>query len=62
MAVDAGIHMTESRLFKENNRTHFMTRRFDRLGADAKLHIQSLAALEHLDYKNPDSYSYEQAF
>jgi serine/threonine-protein kinase HipA len=39
-----------------------MTRRFDRLGADAKLHIQSLAALEHLDYKNPDSYSYEQAF
>jgi serine/threonine-protein kinase HipA len=62
MAVDAGIHMTESRLLKENNRAHFMTRRFDRLGTDAKLHMQSLAGLEHFDYKKPGAYSYEQAF
>lgn len=62
MAVDAGIHMTECRLFKESGRAHFMTKRFDRLDAGAKLHMQSLAALEHFDYRQPGAYSYEQAF
>lgn len=62
MAVDAGIQMAESRLFKENDRAHFMTKRFDRLDAGAKLHMQSLAALKHFDYKKPGAYSYEQAF
>lgn len=62
VAVDAGIHMTESRLFKENNRAHFMARRFDQLGTDAKLHMQSPAVLEHFDYKKAGAYSYEQAF
>jgi len=61
MAADAGITMTECRLFKENNRHHFMTRRFDRLGNGEKLHMQSLCALAHYDYNMAGAYSYEQA-
>ncbi|MDX9906809.1 MAG: type II toxin-antitoxin system HipA family toxin [Bacteroidales bacterium] len=61
MAVDAGITMTGCRLFEENNRHHFMTRRFDRLGNGEKLHMQSLCALAHYDYNMAGAYSYEQA-
>jgi len=62
MAADAGITMTECRLFEENNRHHFMTRRFDRLADGEKLHMQSLCALAHYDYNLAGAYSYEQAF
>jgi serine/threonine-protein kinase HipA len=61
MARAAGIEMSPSRLFEENGRRHFMTRRFDRPGGSAKLHMQSLAALRHFDFNDPRSYSYEQA-
>ncbi len=61
MATDAGITMNECRLFKENNRHHFMTRRFDRLAGGKKLHMQSLCALAHYDYNIAGAYSYEQA-
>jgi serine/threonine-protein kinase HipA len=61
MAVDAGIAMTECRLFEENNRHHFMTRRFDRLVGGEKLHMQSLCGLAHYDYNMAGAYSYEQA-
>ncbi len=61
MATDAGISMNECRLFKENNRHHFMTRRFDRLSGGKKLHMQSLCALAHYDYNIAGAYSYEQA-
>jgi serine/threonine-protein kinase HipA len=61
MARAAGIRMAECRLFEENGRRHFMTRRFDRLDGGAKLHMQSLAALAHLDFNNPVAHSYEQA-
>jgi len=61
MAVDAGITMSECRLFAENNRRHFMTRRFDRLSEGKKLHMQSLCALAHYDYNVAGAYSYEQA-
>jgi serine/threonine-protein kinase HipA len=61
MAVDAGIAMTECSLFEENNRHHFMTRRFDRLAGGEKLHMQSLCALAHYDYNLAGAYSYEQA-
>jgi serine/threonine-protein kinase HipA len=37
MALDCGIDMSECRLFQENGRSHFMTRRFDRLAAGEKL-------------------------
>lgn len=62
MARAAGIEMTESRLLPENGRRHFVTRRFDRGADGAKLHMQSLAALAHLDFHLPGANSYEQAF
>ena len=62
MARRAGIEMTECRLLEERGRRHFMTRRFDRTAGGAKLHMQSLAALSHLDYRQPGANSYEQAF
>ncbi len=62
MAVEAGIEMSECRLFEEGPRRHFMTRRFDRLADGDKLHMQSLAALLHLDFNQPGVHAYEQAF
>lgn len=61
MALTAGVRMTECRLFEENGRRHFMTRRFDRLPTGEKLHMQSLGALAHFDFNNPGTHSYEQA-
>jgi serine/threonine-protein kinase HipA len=61
MAAAAGITVAESRLFEEGGRRHFMTRRFDRLEGGGKLHMQSLAAIAHLDFNNPLANSYEQA-
>lgn len=61
MALEAGITMSESRLLEENGRQHFMTKRFDRLESGKKLHMQSLGAMQHVSYKKPGIYSYEQA-
>jgi len=61
MALDCGIEMSECRLFKENGRSHFMTRRFDRLATGEKIHMQSLCALAHYDFNMAGAYSYEQA-
>ena len=61
MAKLAGINMTECRLLHENNRSHFMTRRFDRVNG-AKVHMQTLCGLTHSDYNIRNSCSYEQAF
>ena len=61
MATAAGILMNECRLFEENERRHFMTKRFDRKAGGEKLHMQSLAALAHYDFNLADRYSYEQA-
>ena len=38
-----------------------MTRRFDRLDGQQKLHMQSLAALAHYDFNQAGAYSYEQS-
>lgn len=62
MATAAGIDMEQCRLFEENGRRHFMTRRFDRDRRGGKRHMQSLCALAHFDYNLPGAYSYEQAF
>jgi serine/threonine-protein kinase HipA len=61
MATDAGITMSECRLFEEGGRRHFMTRRFDRLPGGKKLHMQSLGALAHFDYNMAGAYGCEQA-
>lgn len=62
MAAEAGIEIAECRLFDEGPRRHFMTRRFDRLADGDKLHMQSLAAMSHLDFNLPHANAYEQAF
>jgi len=62
MAKDSGISMAHSRLLEENNRAHFMTKRFDRTEDNTKLHLQTLCAIAHFDYNQAGVYSYEQAF
>jgi serine/threonine-protein kinase HipA len=62
MVADCGIKMSDCRLFEEDGRHHFMTRRFDRLVGGDKLHMQSLAAMSHLDFNQAGAHSYEQAF
>ena len=62
MAGDAGIAMSDCRLYEEQGRFHFMTRRFDReTKTGGKLHMQSLGAIAHFDFNQPGVYSYEQA-
>lgn len=61
LAKAAGINMTECRLFRENGRAHFMTKRFDRVNGD-KIHMQTLCGLAHFDFNMLHAYSYEQAF
>jgi serine/threonine-protein kinase HipA len=62
MAKEAGIQMSECRLFSENGRSHFMTKRFDREKGHIKHHMQTLCAISHLDYKKKSTNSYEQLF
>jgi len=62
MAADCGIQMMPCRLLEENNRAHFMTKRFDREGGSTKHHIQTFCAMKHFDYNRINSYSYEQLF
>lgn len=61
MAKQAGINMTECRLYREHDRAHFMTRRFDRVDGQ-KLHMQTLCGMAHYDFNMLHAYSYEQAF
>lgn len=61
MALDAGIEMSECRLFEENGRRHFMTRRYDRTDEGKKLHKLSLGGMAHLDFNQAGVHSYEQA-
>src|SRR5690606_27932708 len=50
MARAAGIDMNECRLLEENDRAHFMTKRFDRTDEGEKIHMQSLCGLRHFDF------------
>ena len=61
VAKEAGINMTECRLYREHDRAHFMTRRFDRVNGH-KLHMQTLCGIAHYDFNMLHAYSYEQAF
>lgn len=62
MAKAAGIEMMESRLLYENNRAHFMTKRFDRTSQNEKLHVQTFCAMRHYDFNEVTLYSYEELF
>ncbi|MGH9347277.1 MAG: type II toxin-antitoxin system HipA family toxin [Vicinamibacterales bacterium] len=61
MAVGAGITMSPCQLLEENDRAHFMTKRFDRDG-NSKHHLQSLCGLAHLDYRQKATHDASQLF
>lgn len=61
MARSAGIDMADTRLLREREFAHFMTRRFDREG-DARVHMHSLGGLLHADYNIRQLVSYEDYF
>lgn len=61
LATACGIEMTECSLIEENGRAHFLTKRFDRENGK-KIHMQTLCALAHYDFRLLRGYSYEQAF
>lgn len=62
MARDCGIEMTECRLLEEEERAHFMTRRFDRVPGEGKIHVQSWCAINHVDFQEVGAHSYEGIF
>lgn len=65
MAKAAGITMSPCRLLEESGRAHFMTRRFDREANESstiKHHVQTLCAMDHLDYKQRATHAYAQLF
>ena len=62
MAKHAGLDMMESRLLEENGRAHFMTKRFDRATNNVRHHVQTLCALNHIDYKKKGANAYSQLF
>jgi serine/threonine-protein kinase HipA len=61
MAKQAKINMTESRLIKIDGEYFFMTQRFDRK-PNEKSHTQTLHAFAGMNFKLPNTYSYEQIF
>lgn len=61
LVKECGIEMSNCSLIEENGRAHFLTKRFDRQNGE-KIHMQTLCGIAHYDYRNPHSYSYEQAF
>ena len=61
MAIDSGINMASSKLYVENGKSHFMTKRFDRIQSNGeKLHMQTLAGMAHYDFNSTGANSYEQ--
>jgi serine/threonine-protein kinase HipA len=59
MAREAGIFVPETHLLRERRLAHFVTRRFDREGG-RRLHLHSVGGMEHSDFNQPGTYSYEQ--
>ncbi len=62
LAKQAGIEIAESTLHEENNRFHFLTKRFDRTDTGEKIHMQTFGALAGIDYKIQKASSYETLF
>lgn len=61
IAQKCGIDMMSCHLLPEGKRRHFITQRFDRVD-NKKIHVQTLNALAHVDYKKPGSFSYAELF
>lgn len=61
MARKSGINMMDSELKEIEGEHYFMTKRFDRIGGK-KTHTQTLHALAGMNFKLPNTFSYEQIF
>ena len=61
MATYAGITVPETALIEEHGRAHFITKRFDRVGAE-RIHMQSLCGLAGLDFNAVGVHDYAQLF
>jgi len=61
LAKAAKIDMMESTLKEIEEETYFMTKRFDRIQG-RKIHTQTLHAFAGMNFKLPNTYSYEQLF
>jgi serine/threonine-protein kinase HipA len=61
LAKEAGINMTDCRLLEENGRTHFLTKKFDRIHNE-KIHTLTLAGMGHFGWNPPGAVGYENAF
>ena len=62
LAKEARIEISESTLLEENDRFHFLTKRFDRMVNGEKIHMQTFGALAGIDYKVQKASSYETLF
>ena len=60
MALSAGIRISPCRLHEEGGRAHFMTRRFDRGEGAVRHHVQTLCAMDHMDFGDMGAHSYGQ--
>lgn len=58
MAREAGLDVAETTLLEEGGYAHLMSRRFDRIEG-RRMHLHSLAGLQHVDYNAKGAYSYE---
>lgn len=62
MASVAGINMMETRLLNDGDNAHFMTRRFDRVDGNDKVHVVTFAGMVHADRDPPGQVGYERLF
>jgi len=62
LAKEAGLDISDSALYEENNRFHFLTKRFDRTSKGEKIHMQTFGALAGIDYRIQKASSYETLF
>lgn len=62
LARNAGIDISDSVLYEENNRFHFLTKRFDRTDKGEKIHMQTFGAIAGIDYKIQKASTYETLF
>lgn len=62
MARSSGIDISESRIYNEKGRSHFLTKRFDRSEQGEKIHMQTFGSLIGVDFKTQKASSYETLF
>lgn len=61
IAKECEINISNSKILSVDNDSYFMTQRFDRVNQN-KIHTQTLHAFAGMNYRLPNTYSYEQIF